>query len=183
MFTAAGFTVTDLTAEHIDETFAESDLETGTTYEENALAKARYFRGRSGLPTVADDSGIEVDALGGAPGVHSKRWSGLALSGDALDAENNALLQRRLAGASDRRARYVCVAAYCDDKREIITRGESCGTIIASPRGHGGFGYDPYFESDELRRTFAEVSMEEKARVSHRARAFAKLLQQLESQR
>jgi XTP/dITP diphosphohydrolase len=183
MFAVAEVPATDLAAERIPETPAEDDLETGTTYEGNALAKARYFHALTGLPTAADDSGIEVEALGGAPGVHSKRWSGVPLSGAAQDAANNALLQRRLADASDRRARYVCVAAYCDGVREFTERGESTGRILATPRGSGGFGYDPYFESDELQRTFAEVSMEEKARVSHRARAFNKLLQHLSWQR
>ena len=183
MFADAGVAVTDLAAERISESVEEDGLETGATYEENALAKARYFHRLSGLPTVADDSGIEVVALGNAPGVHSKRWSGLSLSGDALDAANNALLLQRLAGAHDRSARYVCVAAYCDSHGEFTARGETEGVVVDHPRGSGGFGYDPYFESAELGRTFAEVAMDEKGRVSHRARAFAKLLQRLSSQR
>jgi XTP/dITP diphosphohydrolase len=183
MFAAAGVPATDLAAERIPELPAEDGLEEGTTYEENALSKARYFHALTGMASVADDSGIEVRALAGAPGVRSKRWSGAALSGDALDAANNQLLLRRLAEESDRRARYVCVAAYCDGERMFAERGETAGRIVATARGDGGFGYDPYFESEELRRTFAEVSMEEKARVSHRARAFAKLLQHLRAQR
>jgi XTP/dITP diphosphohydrolase len=174
--------VIDLDAAKIAETPDEDDLENATTFEENALAKARHFHRLSGLPTVADDSGLEVDALDGAPGVYSKRWSARGdLSGQALDDANNALLLERLAAHADRRARYVCVAAYCDGETEFVERGEVSGRITDAPRGTGGFGYDPYFESAELSRTFGEVSKEEKARVSHRARAFAKLLQRLAS--
>ena len=180
MFSAAGLEVVDLRAANIQETQDEDDLESALTFEENALAKARYFHRLSHLPAVADDSGLEVAALGGAPGVHSKRWSGRTdLAGQALDDENNALLLRRLEHAADRRARYVCVAAYCDGTAELVERGEAAGVITRVARGNGGFGYDPYFESGELGRTFGEVSMDEKARVSHRARAFAKLLQRI----
>jgi XTP/dITP diphosphohydrolase len=159
---------------------AEDGLESADTFEENALAKARYFHHRTGLPTIADDSGLCVDALGGAPGVRSKRWSGRDdLEGEALDDANNALLIARLSGVESRRARYVCAAAYCDGRREFVERGEVTGTITIEPVGAGGFGYDPYFLSDELGRTFAQVSLEEKASVSHRARAFRKLVMRL----
>jgi XTP/dITP diphosphohydrolase len=158
----------------------EDGLEAGSTFEENALAKARFFHERTGLPTIADDSGLSVDALGGAPGVHSKRWSDRAdLDGQALDDANNALLLARLSGAATRRARYVCAAAFCDGRREIVERGESTGVITTAPVGRGGFGYDPYFLSDDLGRTFAEVPLEVKASVSHRARAFRRLLDRL----
>ena len=184
MFAAVGIDVIDLRAATIHASPHEDDLENALTFEENALAKARYFHRISGLPAVADDSGLEVAALGGAPGVHSKRWSSRTdVSGQALDDENNALLLRRLERASDRRARYVCAAAYCDGATELVERGESAGVITRTARGTGGFGYDPYFESTELGRTFGEVPMEEKARVSHRARAFAKLLQRLTPRR
>jgi XTP/dITP diphosphohydrolase len=180
LFARAGIDVLDLRSANIAETSDEDALETADTFEENALAKARHFHRLSGLPTIADDSGLEVAALGGAPGVHSKRWSKRPdLSGQALDDANNELLLRRLEGSSDRRARYVCAAAYCDGATEFVERGEVRGTIVRAPRGNGGFGYDPYFESEELGRTFGEVTMEEKARVSHRARAFAKLLQRM----
>ncbi|HET9453687.1 MAG TPA: non-canonical purine NTP pyrophosphatase [Gemmatimonadaceae bacterium] len=183
MFAAAGYEAIDLTAAGIPERPDEEHLETAATFEENALIKARHFHRLSGLPTVADDSGIEVDALGGAPGVRSKRWSGRAdLEGQALDDANNALLLERLGalGASTGRgARYVCAAALCDGAREIVERGETAGVITLAPRGTGGFGYDPYFESAELGRTFGEVTLAEKARVSHRARAFAKLLRRM----
>lgn len=180
MFDAAGFDVVDLVAAGIPETPEEADLEHADTFEENALAKARHFFRRSGLPAIADDSGLEVVALGGAPGVRSKRWSERDdLQGQALDDANNALLLARLERATDRSARYVCAAAYCDGVAGFVERGESAGVIISQPRGTGGFGYDPYFESVELGRTFAEVSREEKSRVSHRGRAFAKLLRRM----
>ena len=186
LFRDAGIGIVDLREANIAETREEDGLEAGATFEENALAKARYFYRLTQLPTVADDSGLEVSALGGAPGVYSRRWGGRAdLAGQALDDANNALLLRRLEGSTDRRARYVCAAAYCSDGTEFVERGETQGRITREPRGAGGFGYDPYFESDELegRRTFGEVTMEEKARVSHRARAFRKLLQRLASRR
>jgi XTP/dITP diphosphohydrolase len=182
MFRAAGFDVLGLDEAQLDETAEEDALEHAPTFEENALAKARHFFRRSGLATVADDSGLEVLALGNQPGVYSKRWSNRPdLRGQALDDANNALLLERLASREDRRARYVCAAAYCDAEGEFVVRGEVEGRIRNEPRGAGGFGYDPYFESSELGRTFGEVSMEEKARVSHRARAFSKLLQRLAS--
>ena len=184
MFAAAGVQVLSLDEARVAETLDEETLENASTFEQNALAKARHFHRASGLPTVADDSGLEVAALDGGPGVHSKRWSGRPdLSGQALDDENNALLLRRLERSDHRRARYVCAAAYCDGEMEWVERGEVAGRITRAPRGAGGFGYDPYFESDELGRTFGEVSSDEKARVSHRARAFAKLLQRLASHR
>lgn len=174
------FRVVSLTEAEIPPSADEDALESAASFEENALAKARHFHRVSGLPTVADDSGLEVAALGNAPGVHSKRWSMQPdLTGEALDAANNELLLRRL-GASERRdARYVCAAAYCDGEREVVMRGEVLGRITKTPRGTGGFGYDTYFESIELGRTFGEVGSDEKSRVSHRARAFAKLLQRL----
>ena len=182
LFAEAGIEIESLDDAGIPVTDREDDLETAATFEENALAKARHFQRVSGRATIADDSGIEVAALGGAPGVYSKRWSERPdLSGQALDDANNALLLQRLAKASDRSARYVCAATFCAADDEFVVRGEVRGVITLDPRGAGGFGYDPYFLSDELGRTFGEVSMEEKARVSHRARAFGKLLQRLRS--
>lgn len=180
LFAEHGIDVIGLDGAGVSHSADEDGLESASTFEENALAKARYFQRRTGLPAVADDSGLSVDALDGAPGVYSKRWSGRAdLDGQALDDANNALLLDRLTGAASRRARYVCAAAYCDVGREIVERGESTGVITTRPAGDGGFGYDPYFLSDDLGRTFAEVSLEEKARVSHRARAFRKLISRL----
>ena len=155
----------------------EAAIEAFPTFEENALAKARYFRDRSGLPTFADDSGLEVSALGGQPGVRSKRWSGReGLGGRDLDEANNATLLLALRGAADRRARYVCVAAFASRSAEIVRRGEVAGEILERPRGDGGFGYDPLFLAAELGVTFGEASLEEKERVSHRGRAFRALL-------
>lgn len=180
LFAEKGIAVWSLDDAGIRETLDEDRLEDADTFEANALAKARYFHRLSGLPTVADDSGLAVDALGGAPGVHSKRWSGRGdLRGRALDDANNALLLARLQGAASRRARYVCAAAYCGDGREVVEVGEVHGEITDTPRGTGGFGYDPWFRSDELGATFGEVAMEAKARVSHRARAFSKLVERI----
>jgi XTP/dITP diphosphohydrolase len=180
LFEARGLEALDLGEAGLQEEPREHALEAFTTFEENALAKARYFFARTDVPTVADDSGLMVDALGGRPGVHSKRWSGRAdLRGQALDDENNRTLLQALAGVPDRRARYVCVAAYVDGVREIVCRGEVRGVIVDRPSGSGGFGYDPYFVADELGRTFGEVSRGEKERVSHRARAFKALLAEL----
>lgn len=178
LFEAAGFAVIDLDAAGIPEEAAEEGLEVWPTFEENALAKARWFAAKAGgRPVVADDSGLSVEGLGGAPGVRSKRWSERPdLSGKALDAANNAKLVAALDGVADRRARYVCAAAYVGPEGEVVVRGETTGVMLERPRGTGGFGYDPYFLSDELGTTFAEASREEKGRVSHRGRAFVKLL-------
>lgn len=162
---------------------AEEDaIEAFGTFRENAVAKAHYFFARcGGLPVIADDSGLEVSALGGIPGVRSKRWSGHSdLQGDALDAANNALLLNALRGVSDRSARYVCEAAWADASGVRTARGECAGRIIEAPRGANGFGYDPYYFLTELGMTFAEASVEEKARVSHRGRALRALLSSLD---
>jgi XTP/dITP diphosphohydrolase len=185
MFATAGLTLVSLQELEIDESEEENDLESYPTFEENALSKARYFYEVSGgIPTVADDSGLEVDALSGQPGVKSKRWSGRNdLRGVALDEANNATLLQSLAGVSNTAGRYVCAAAFVAVGVEVITRGVTEGTIIAAPRGTGGFGYDPYFLSADLGRTFGEASYEEKQRVSHRGRAFRDLLARIESGR
>lgn len=155
----------------------EDAIESHPTFAENALAKARWFHHRTGLPSIADDSGLVVDALDGRPGVRSRRWSGRDdLVGPALDAVNNQVLLQSLnaadaAGSKGRVARYVCAAAYVDGQRELVRTRETFGLIVSEPRGHGGFGYDPYFWSPELGRTFAEADVEEKAGVSHRGRA------------
>ena len=178
VFSDAGLVPRTLDELGILEEGSEDGLETAETFEGNALAKARHFHGRTGLPTVADDSGLAVDALGGEPGVRSRRWSGRAdLHGAALDAANNALLLERLAGVADRRARFVCAAAWVAGGRELVRRGECVGRIALAPAaGVHGFGYDPLFVSDDLQRSFAEADRAAKARVSHRARAFAALL-------
>jgi XTP/dITP diphosphohydrolase len=177
LFRAHGLEVIDLAAAGIVEAADEDALEAHSTFEDNALAKARYFFRRTGRPTFADDSGLEVDALGGAPGVLSKRWSGRTdLGGQALDDENNRLLLERLRGRGDRGARYVCAAAFVDRGRELVCRGDTAGRIAEAPSGTNGFGYDPYFVSAELDRTFGDATREMKERVSHRGRAFRALL-------
>ena len=178
MFAGAGLAAVDLGDLDIHESPDEDGLEVFDTFEENALAKARYFARRCGLATIADDSGLEVLALHGRPGVRSKRYCGRDdLRGQDLDDANNAKLLGELAAFQDRRARYVCVAAFVGiDGAELVQRGETAGTILAAPRGGNGFGYDPYFLSDELGRTFGEADASEKERVSHRGRAFSALI-------
>lgn len=181
MFAEAGIGLEDLAEAGLGaEDAAEDALESHATFEENARAKARWFSERlPGRLVVADDSGLEVDALGGAPGVHSKRWAGSTASGAALDAENNAALQRALEGRTSRTARYVCVVVAVHGDREYVARGACTGRILAVPDGVNGFGYDPYFRSDDLGATFGVSTREAKARVSHRGRAFRALLEQL----
>lgn len=183
LFAAAEIHIMDLREVRIDTSAEEVGVESFATFEENALAKARYFFERSGrVPTIAEDSGLEAVALNGAPGVHSKRWSGRDdLEGQALDDANNEALLAALKDKTDRQARYVCVAAYVDARAEITRRGETSGVIRHEPRGLSGFGYDPYFVSSELGLTFAEISRGEKERVSHRGRAFRALLNALEA--
>lgn len=184
VFEQAGFAIRDLDECGILERPEESDVEAFDTFMENALAKARYFSRLSGMAVVADDSGLAVDALGGAPGVHSKRWSGRPdLGGDALDAANNAKLIAALDGTVDRRARYVCVAAYRDSHLELVGDGVAEGSIVLDGRGGFGFGYDPFFFSAELGCTFGEATREQKERVSHRGRAMRALLAQLRAHR
>lgn len=164
---------------------SEETLEHGLSFEANARAKAEYFAKQTGLPTVADDSGLEVLALGGEPGVRSRRWAGAFGTDDQVDAANNAFLLRRLAGAptSKRGARYRCaLVLYRTPKSFPETYQGSCaGTILEEPRGAEGFGYDPLFYSPELDKTFGEASPEEKDQVSHRGKAFRELLQALEA--
>ena len=164
---------------------AEDALELGDSFEANARSKAEYFARRTGLPTVADDSGLEVFALGGLPGVRSKRWAAVTAGGADLDQANNAELLRRLGGApaARRRARYRCVLAYlpAPGAAPEIFEGSCGGTILEAPRGDQGFGYDPLFLSDELGKTFGEAADDEKDQVSHRGRAFRSLIERLGS--
>ncbi len=177
LFANAGIQVITLERAGIPEAPDESGIEVFSTFEENALAKARYFLHASGRPTLADDSGLEAYALDGNPGVRSKRWSGRDdLTGAALDDANNAELLRALHGAASRRARYVCVAALAMPDVELTRRGEVEGEILEHARGNGGFGYDPLFYATELSKTFGEATLVEKERVSHRGRAFRELL-------
>jgi XTP/dITP diphosphohydrolase len=153
--------------------------ETGRTYEENGLGKARHYAAIAGLVTIADDSGLEVDALGGAPGPLSARYGGEGLDDDG---RNRALLAA-MKGVPDeeRGARYVAVAVIArPDGAARAFRGECAGRLLEAPRGSGGFGYDPLFFYPPYGATFAEVSDERKHAVSHRGAAFAKLAEWLE---
>lgn len=145
--------------------------ETQPTLEGNALQKARYLHERTGLDCFADDTGLEVEALGGAPGVHSARY---ATDGHDF-AANNRLLLQNLAGKENRRARFRTVVALILGGREYLFEGVVEGQIIDRETGHEGFGYDPLFRPDGYDRTFAQMTTEEKNAVSHRARAVRKL--------
>jgi XTP/dITP diphosphohydrolase len=158
-------------------------LEQADSFEANARHKAEYFARLSSLPTFADDSGLEVFALGGEPGVRSKRWSGASGSAAEVDAANNAELLRRLAGAPEpnRLARYRCVIVFLKSAGDMPTvcQGDCTGRILEAPRGTDGFGYDPLFFSDELGKAFGEATAKEKDAVSHRGRALRALAQSL----
>lgn len=153
---------------------ADSPEESGATFEENATIKAKYYGKLAGLPTLADDSGIEVDALGGRPGVHTRRYAGLAAS----DRDNNRKLLGELAdfyGPDERTGRYRCVLVLAEDAAVVEkTSGTFEGRVAFEPRGKGGFGYDPIFEPSTESpggRTVGQLSAEEKNRISHRAQA------------
>ncbi len=157
---------------------AEAD-EPHATFVENALAKARHASALSGLPALADDSGICVDALDGAPGVQSARYAGEPRS----DARNNERLVAELAGAAERSAHYYCVLVLCrhaGDPEPLIAEGAWHGEITAVPRGTGGFGYDPYFLDRESGMTGAELPLERKNERSHRGQAIRELVRKLE---
>lgn len=178
MLRAAGFEPRTLEEAGIKYDRAEEEIEVFETFEANARAKARYYYERAGgVLVLADDSGLVVDALGGAPGVRSKCWSGSHEEGHALDDANNAHLQRALSGQSDRWAKYVCAAVIGGALGFTVAHGETTGTIAESPSGNGGFGYDPYFMSDDLGIAFGVASREEKERVSHRGRAVRAVLE------
>ena len=154
--------------------------ETGLTFVENAILKARNAAAHTGLPAIADDSGLEVDALNGAPGIYSARFSGA----DASDAKNNALLIDMLGDLPDapRTARYQAVLVlmrHPDDPTPLICQGTWEGEILLAPRGNGGFGYDPHFLIPERGVTAAEMDPAEKNRVSHRGRALKALMDAL----
>ena len=156
----------DFNAGEVDEPYA--------TFVENALTKARHASRCSGLPALADDSGICVSALGGAPGVTSARYAGEPRS----DERNNLKLIETLKNQPNRRAYYYCVIVlvrHADDPQPIIVDGSWYGEIVDQPRGEGGFGYDPYFFLPEFGKTSAELSAEQKNRISHRGQALAQL--------
>ncbi|HUF75617.1 MAG TPA: non-canonical purine NTP pyrophosphatase [Longimicrobiales bacterium] len=158
---------------------AEDELEPFDTFEQNARSKAEHFHRITGLSTVADDSGLEVDFLGGEPGVRSKRFAPEeGLEGLERDLANNRHLLRLLQAVplEERTARYVCVAWLVrEDGESHSFRGEAPGVIVDDPRGSGGFGYDPHVVDPELGCTYSEMPAEEKNRRSHRGRAFGEL--------
>ena len=142
--------------------------ETGTTFEENSLLKARAVMEASGLPAIADDSGLMVDALNGAPGVYSARYGGPGLD----DAGRYRLLLENMRGVLDRKCRFVSAITLCMPSGDIVTaRGECPGTLAYAPQGENGFGYDPIFFVPEKKKTFAQLTAEEKNAISHRGRA------------
>lgn len=153
--------------------------ENGTTFEENSTIKARTICSMSGLPAIADDSGLSVDALDGAPGIFSARYAGP----EADDQANNAKLLEALRAVpeTERTGRYVSVITLAyPDGRLLSARGECTGILLTAPRGAGGFGYDPLFVPDGTNTTFAEMTAELKNQISHRARALARLRELLE---
>jgi XTP/dITP diphosphohydrolase len=166
----------DLELLTIDELAPSAELrEDETTFEGNALAKARQAAAATGLPALADDSGLEVDALGGAPGVYSARYAGVG----ATDAANNAKVLEAMRGVSAERrtCRYRCVAAFVDPRSGVeVWRAGACeGVLLEAPRGDGGFGYDPLFLVPGRGETMAEIALPDKNRLSHRAAAFRAL--------
>lgn len=148
-------------------------IETGQTFSENALLKANHYHRKTGLPTIADDSGLEVEALNGAPGVYSARYAGL----NANDAARVSKLLEEMKAVPPhrRRARFVCAAAIVWDGGQKVVLDEAQGLILEKARGHNGFGYDPIFLYEPLQKSFAELVPSEKAEVSHRGRAFRRL--------
>jgi XTP/dITP diphosphohydrolase len=150
--------------------------ETGQTFEENASQKALYYSAYTDGMIFADDSGLEVDALGGAPGIYSARYAGP----NAGDRANNELLLRNLAGQENRKARFVCVVALAQEGRIIrVFRGEVEGEILHAPRGSEGFGYDPLFYYPPFAEAFGEVALDRKFAVSHRGKALLALAEYL----
>ena len=158
------------------------------TFVENALAKARHASAHTGLPALADDSGICVDALNGAPGVYSAHFADKPPAGgrEAQDARNNQKLLDLLVTVSNRKAHYYCVIVLvrrADDPQPVICEAQWHGEVLTAPRGSGGFGYDPLFLIPSLRKTSAELKPEEKNRISHRALALAALAVRLRAER
>ena len=159
-------------------------IEDGDTFEANARKKAQYYsRYAHGELVLADDSGLSVDALGGAPGVRSARYASLDGRSNSTDAANNQRLLGELVDAGERTGHFVCVIAVARDGKTVATfEGVADGWILSEPRGSGGFGYDPLFYLPALQKSFAELTAEEKANVSHRGAAFGKFLRWMEEE-
>ena len=167
------------------EVVAQSELgvveaeETGLSFIENALLKARNAAAQTGLPALADDSGLAVDALGGAPGIYSARYSG------GTDADNNAKLLRELATENNRQAKFICALALVRHKGDpvpLLSIGQWPGQILEQAQGEQGFGYDPVFQPEAMSCSAADLSREQKSAVSHRGRALAQMLELLQAQ-
>lgn len=178
-----GYEVVGLAGLGIPESPEEDAVEAFDTFEENALAKARYYAAKTGELALADDSGICVDALGGAPGVRSRRFAAAdEARGERQDAANNRHLLQLLRDVPDegRTARYVCAAALAwPDGRELVRTGTCDGVILREPRGAGGFGYDPLFYMADEGMTFGELPAERKNELSHRGRAIRAVIHAL----
>ncbi len=156
--------------------FVGDIVEDGNSFEENALIKARAVCEKMGVPTIADDSGLEVYALDMRPGIYSARYAGE----DATDEERVLKILSELEGKEDRRGRFVCAAAACfPDGREIVCKGIVEGVMLDSPKGNGGFGYDPIFKPNGFDKTMSEMTEEEKNAISHRKIAFEKLKKEI----
>src|SRR2546425_8545706 len=182
LFTGLPFELTFPVDQFLERLPDEADLERGTSFAENAVAKARYFAKRGTIATLAEDSGLEVDALEWAPGVFSARWAKMHGAGVG-DAANNALLLERLAAVPDeqRTARYRCVVAYLETPlaKPQLVEATCEGRVLTAPRGSGGFGYDPLFFSTDLEMTFAEAALPAKPRGAHRGPALRALMEVL----
>lgn len=177
METLKGFEIITMQESGIDEEIEE----TGKTFEENALIKARFVAAKTNLPVISDDSGLSVDALFGKPGIYSARYAGK----NASDARRIEKLLQDMDSAPDklRTARFTCVIAYIGkDGTEKTFEGECEGVILREPKGKNGFGYDPVFFLPEYGKTFAELSTEIKTKISHRAKALEKLKDYLQNE-
>ena len=168
-------------AERLGTLLAEKGIEveieeTGSTFTENALIKAKTIAKIANMPALGDDSGLCVDALGGAPGIYSARYAGE----DCDWKRNNLKIVEDMKGMQNRKCHFACaLAVYFPDDTYVVAEGKAYGTLLDAPRGDKGFGYDPLFLSDDTGLTFAESTAEEKNKISHRARALAELLKKL----
>jgi len=183
-FVLYGTQLIDLQEAGVIETPEEDAIEAFETFEENAKAKSEYFFRLTGYPTFADDSGLSIAAFAGTPGVRTKRWSGRTdLSGHELDTANNDKLVAELLALPDGTAmspaEYVCAAAFTDAGGTVVEMGRTAGHVSTVPVGTDGFGYDPFFYSDDLKMHFGEADMLAKSVISHRGRAFTALLRTL----